>query len=120
MIGEPLHLDTFLAAVPALVDGASAGGGAAFAQAILTTDTVPKTATADGGGFRVGGAAKGVGMIAPSLATMLAFVTTDAAVAAPDLDALARAHLQPAIEAITVDGCSSTNDTVLLLSLIHI
>ena len=116
VIGEPLHVDVFVGALPALVDAASADGGDGFARAIMTTDTVPKCATADAGPFRVGGAAKGVGMIAPSLATMLAFVTTDAAVSPADLDALARGVLGPAFEAISVDGCSSTNDTVLLLA----
>jgi glutamate N-acetyltransferase/amino-acid N-acetyltransferase len=82
----------------------------------MTTDTVPKSAVADAGPVRVGGAAKGVGMIAPNLATMLAFVTTDAPVAAPDLATLAREALAPAFDAISVDGCTSTNDTVLLFA----
>ena len=116
VIGEPLHVDVFVGALPALIDAASTDGGDGFARAIMTTDTVPKCATADAGPWRVGGAAKGVGMIAPSLATMLAFVTTDAMVRADDLATLARAALAPAFDAITVDGCTSTNDTVLLLA----
>jgi glutamate N-acetyltransferase/amino-acid N-acetyltransferase len=116
VIGEPLHVDVFVGALPALIDAASTDGGDGFARAIMTTDTVPKCATADAGPWRVGGAAKGVGMIAPNLATMLAFVTTDATVAAEDLGVLARTALAPAFDAITVDGCSSTNDTVLLLA----
>ena len=116
VIGEPLHVDVFLGVLPGLVEVASVDGGADFARAIMTTDTVPKSATADAGPYRVGGAAKGVGMIAPNLATMLAFVTTDAAVAPDDLGRLAREALAPAFNAITVDACPSTNDTVLLMA----
>ena len=116
VIGEPVHMEPLLGALPRLVADLGSDGGAAFARAIMTTDTVPKEATAEAGDVRVGGAAKGVGMLAPSLATMLAFVTTDATVAAPDLDLLARERLAPAFEAITVDGCTSTNDTVLLFA----
>jgi glutamate N-acetyltransferase/amino-acid N-acetyltransferase len=116
VIGEPLHVEDFLRALPGLAGALSEEGGDAFARAIMTTDTVPKTASAEARGFRVGGAAKGVGMIAPSLATMLAFVTTDAPVAPADLDRLVRETLRPRFEAITVDGCPSTNDAVLLLA----
>ena len=116
VIGEPVHMEPLLQAVPQLVAALTPDGGAAFARAIMTTDTVPKEATADAGDVRVGGAATGVGMLAPSLATMLAFVTTDARIAAPDLDLLARQRLAPAFEAVTVDGCTSTNDSVLLFA----
>jgi glutamate N-acetyltransferase/amino-acid N-acetyltransferase len=116
VIGEPVHMESLLGALPRLITSLARDGGAAFARAIMTTDTVPKEAIADAGDIRVGGAAKGVGMLAPSLATMLAFVTTDARVAAPDLDLLARARLAPAFGSITVDGCTSTNDTVLLFA----
>ena len=85
VIGEPLHVDRMRHAMPGLVGALSTGGGESFARAIMTTDTVHKQATADAGALRVGGCAKGVGMIAPNLATMLAFVTTDAAVTAGDL-----------------------------------
>jgi glutamate N-acetyltransferase/amino-acid N-acetyltransferase len=79
---------------------------------------VDKQARADSPehGFRVGGCAKGVGMIAPYLATMLAFVTTDAVVAERDLRRLAREHLASRFNSLTVDDCSSTNDTVLLFA----
>lgn len=119
VIGEPLHVDSMSAAMPGLVEALSAAsvGGEAFAKAIMTTDTVHKQATADtAGGLRVGGCAKGVGMIAPNLATMLAFVTTDAAVAHDDLHRLAAECLAPRFNALTVDGCTSTNDTVLLMA----
>ena len=116
VIGEPLHVDRMRHAMPGLVGALSTGGGESFARAIMTTDTVHKQATADAGALRVGGCAKGVGMIAPNLATMLAFVTTDAAVTAGDLQALATERLAPRFNALTVDGCTSTNDTVLLLA----
>ena len=79
VIGEPVHVEPLLAALPILAGALTPEGGSDFARAIMTTDTVDKQATADAGGFRVGGCAKGVGMIAPNLATMLVFVTTDAA-----------------------------------------
>jgi glutamate N-acetyltransferase/amino-acid N-acetyltransferase len=118
VIGEPLHLDQYLAALPGLVGGLSEEGGDAFAEAITTTDTVTKQATAERGPYRVGGSAKGVGMIAPDLhlATMLAFVTTDAPIPPSDIGRLASEVLEPRFESLTVDGCTSTNDTVLLLS----
>jgi glutamate N-acetyltransferase/amino-acid N-acetyltransferase len=116
VIGEPLHVDQMCAALPELVGALDDAGGEEFARAIMTTDTVHKQACADAGVLRVGGCAKGVGMIAPNLATMLAFVTTDAAVAPEDLHAIACEQLAPRFNALTVDGCTSTNDTVLLLA----
>jgi glutamate N-acetyltransferase/amino-acid N-acetyltransferase len=116
VIGEPVHLPELLSGIGALADELSTEGGAAFAEAILTTDTVAKHAQADAGPYRVGGAAKGVGMISPNLATMLAFVTTDAAVPRADLDRLSRDHLRPHFDTITVDGSTSTNDTVLVFA----
>ncbi|MGE5227421.1 MAG: bifunctional glutamate N-acetyltransferase/amino-acid acetyltransferase ArgJ [Planctomycetaceae bacterium] len=116
VIGEPLHMVELLSALPALTRALSEEGGADFARAIMTTDTVAKSAEADAATFRVGGAAKGVGMISPNLATMLAFVTTDAPVERSELRLLADAELKPRFNAFTVDGCTSTNDTVLLLA----
>jgi glutamate N-acetyltransferase/amino-acid N-acetyltransferase len=118
VIGEALHVEEYLEALPTLVDALSGEGGGAYAEAILTTDTVAKEATATRGRYRVGGCAKGVGMIAPDLrlATMLAFVTTDAPVPTADLGRLAARVLEPHFESLTVDGCSSTNDSVLLLA----
>jgi glutamate N-acetyltransferase/amino-acid N-acetyltransferase len=116
VIGERIHLGELLAAVPALVGGLSVDGGDAFATAIMTTDTVPKQARAERGGYRVGGAAKGVGMISPNLATMLAFVTTDAPLAPSAVRELALASLEEPFESLTVDGCTSTNDSVLLVA----
>ncbi len=121
VIGEPIHREKLDAALPELVAALSPAGGDAFARAILTTDTRPKTAGAEAGSFRVGGAAKGVGMINPDLtgppqATMLAFITTDAPVGRADLQRIADERLKPSFHALTVDGCTSTNDTVLLLA----
>jgi glutamate N-acetyltransferase/amino-acid N-acetyltransferase len=118
VIGEPLHMDQLLAALPGLAGSLSPEGGESFAQAIMTTDTRPKQAQAEHGPYRVGGCAKGVGMIAPDLhlATMLAFVTTDAPVPAADLRKLAADVLEPKFESLTVDGCTSTNDTVLVFA----
>lgn len=118
VIGEPLHLERIAAAVPGLVEALSAEGGSAFAEAIMTTDTVPKQASTERGPYRVGGCAKGVGMISPDLklATMLAFLTTDAPVPSAELQRLAVEVLEPRFESLTVDGCSSTNDSVLLLA----
>ena len=116
VIGEPLHVERMTAAMPTLVGALSPGGGEAFANAIMTTDTVHKQAIADAGPFRVGGCAKGVGMISPNLATMLAFVTTDAPVTPADLHGVATERLAPRFNALTVDGCMSTNDSVLLLA----
>lgn len=116
VIGEPVHLDRLLPALPILAGSLSPDGGPDFARAIMTTDTVDKQATARAGPLRVGGCAKGVGMIAPNLATMLAFVTTDAAVAREDLRRLADEQLKPRFNALTVDACTSTNDTVLLFA----
>lgn len=116
VIGEPLHLDAMVPALPTLAGTLSREGGSEFARAIMTTDTVEKQAAADAGAWRVGGCAKGVGMIAPSLATMLVFVTTDAAVSRGDLQRLADEQLKPRFNALTVDACTSTNDTVLLFA----
>lgn len=116
VIGERIHLEELTAALPALVRTLSTEGGDGFARAIMTTDTVDKQASAERGGYRVGGCAKGVGMIAPNLATMLAFITTDAPVGPEGLRELAAETLAEPFGALTVDGCTSTNDTVLLLA----
>jgi glutamate N-acetyltransferase / amino-acid N-acetyltransferase len=116
VIGARIPVQRMTAAFPELVEALSPAGGNAFAEAILTTDTVAKTAFAEGDGFRVGGCAKGVGMIRPDLATMLTFVTTDAPVASAHLRKLTASVLEPTFESLTVDACSSTNDTVLVLA----
>ena len=116
VIGEPIHMEELLAALPGLGGSLSEDGGSDFAKAIMTTDTVRKQAQAEAGPYRIGGAAKGVGMIAPNLATMLVFVTTDAPVPPAAVHELATSVLEPAFESLTVDACTSTNDTVLLFA----
>ena len=91
-------------------------GGLAAATAIMTTDTVAKTAQVSVGGFTVGGMAKGAGMLAPGLATMLVVLTTDATAAAFELDAALRAATRVTFDRLDSDGAMSTNDTVLLLA----
>jgi glutamate N-acetyltransferase/amino-acid N-acetyltransferase len=115
LIGIPLPMDAVEAGVPKLA-AALGPDGAAAAEAIRTTDTVRKEALVDGGPFTVGGMAKGAAMLAPSMATMLAVLTTDA-VAEPDVLAeILRAGVADSFNALLVDGATSTNDTVLLLA----
>ena len=116
LIGIRLPMSRLLPGIAAAADALSIDGGPQSAVAIMTTDTVPKTATASGDGFVVGGMAKGAGMLAPSLATMLVVVTTDAVVAPADLDAALRASTRVTFDRVDSDGCTSTNDTVLLLA----
>jgi glutamate N-acetyltransferase/amino-acid N-acetyltransferase len=86
------------------------------ARAIMTTDTVPKEVVVSGDGFTVGGMAKGAAMLAPNMATMLAVCTTDAAVDPATLQAALGEAVAASFNTITVDGCTSTNDTVLVLA----
>lgn len=119
LIGELLPLDHVLSgadkAFAALADTAQAGADAS--HAIMTTDTKPKTVELEGSnGFHVGGMVKGSGMIAPQLATMLCVITTDAVVSAGQLQAALNTGVEMSFNRIDVDGCMSTNDTVLLLA----
>jgi glutamate N-acetyltransferase/amino-acid N-acetyltransferase len=120
LIGERLPMDKILPAVDACVAQASRGGGLAAADAIRTTDTVVKISfrreNANGSGYSIGGMAKGAGMLAPALATMLCVVTTDADLPPADLDAALREATRTSFDRIDTDGCMSTNDTVLLLA----
>ncbi len=95
--------------------GDSAGGTSA-ARAIMTTDTVPKESVWKAEGFTVGGMAKGAGMVRPDLATMLVVITTDAVVAAETLDSVLRDAVDESFHALNIDGCPSTNDTVIALA----
>lgn len=116
LIGERLPMDLLLAGVDAATLALSADGGGDAAVAIMTTDTVPKVTSVRGDGFTVGGMAKGAGMLAPGLATMLVVITTDA-VAHPDTLADALAHAaHVTFDRIDSDGCMSTNDTVLAMA----
>ena len=120
VIGEPLNPAPITAALAGLVEAASADSWAAAARAIMTTDTFPKvsTVTARYGGrtVTINGIAKGSGMIAPDMATMLAFIFTDAAVPAKILQKLLNRGVEPSFNCITVDGDTSTSDTVLLFA----
>jgi glutamate N-acetyltransferase/amino-acid N-acetyltransferase len=116
LIGERLPIGRLLAGVTAAAGELSAGGGAAAAEAIMTTDTVAKTAAVSIDGFSVGGMAKGAGMLAPALATMLVVVTTDAVIDAAQADSALREACALTFDRIDSDGCMSTNDTVLLLA----
>jgi glutamate N-acetyltransferase / amino-acid N-acetyltransferase len=116
LIGERLPLDRLLAGVTAAAGQASADGGLAAADAIRTTDTVPKTTSTAGPGYRIGGMAKGAAMLAPALATMLVVLTTDAELPAAALDAALREAVRTTFDRLDTDGCMSTNDTVLLLA----
>ncbi len=123
LIGDRLPLDKVLAGVTEIVHELAAGllGGDDAARAIMTTDTVPKQvalhhAPGSEDNWTVGGMAKGAGMLAPSLATMLVVLTTDAVASAEALDAALRKAAARTFDRLDVDGSSSTNDTVLLLS----
>lgn len=121
LIGLLNDRDDLLAGVRAAHAELSDDGGAAAAAAIMTTDTVPKQSVAEGTdaagrAFTVGGMAKGAGMLAPALATMLVVVTTDADVDAATLDAALRRATSVTFDRLDSDGCQSTNDTVLLMA----
>ncbi len=116
LIGHRLPLEPMVAAIPALAAARSADGAGDAAQAILTTDTVPKEVVIDGGGFTVGGMAKGAAMLQPNMATMLAVLTTDARAEPAVLQRVLQDAVTDTFNCITVDGATSTNDTVLLLA----
>jgi glutamate N-acetyltransferase/amino-acid N-acetyltransferase len=116
LIGLLNDRDTLLGGVSAAFDALSSAGGPAAAEAIMTTDSVPKQASVDGDGWSVGGMAKGAGMLAPALATMLVVITTDAVADAATLDAALRAATAKTFDRLDSDGCQSTNDTVLLMA----
>lgn len=119
LIGDRLPMDKLLAGVTEVVQAMAGGlvGGDEAARAIMTTDTVPKqVALHHKGDWTVGGMAKGAGMLAPSLATMLVVLTTDAKVDAQALDIALRRATAVTFDRLDIDGSCSTNDTVLLLS----
>jgi glutamate N-acetyltransferase/amino-acid N-acetyltransferase len=120
VIGEPLPIGQVEQAVPELLRRVSPEGLSDFAEAIMTTDRVPKGLSrqgrVDGATFTVTGVVKGAGMIRPDVATMLCFILTDARVAPGDLQAALAAGADRSFNCITVDGDTSTNDTVLLLA----
>ena len=118
LIGERLPMDKLLPGVDAALAEASRTGGLAAADAIRTTDTVVKIAFRRGpdAGYTVGGMAKGAGMLAPALATMLCVLTTDADLSSSQLDSALRSAVAVTFDRLDTDGCMSTNDTVLLLA----
>ncbi|MCG6950812.1 MAG: bifunctional glutamate N-acetyltransferase/amino-acid acetyltransferase ArgJ [Betaproteobacteria bacterium] len=120
VIMEPLPVERILDGLPAAVADLREANWAQAAEAIMTTDTVPKAASQravlSGGEVRVTGIAKGAGMIRPDMATMLAFVATDAVVARADLESLLRNAAERSFNAITVDGDMSTNDAFMLVA----
>jgi glutamate N-acetyltransferase/amino-acid N-acetyltransferase len=132
LIGERLPMDKLLPAVDAAVAEADRSGGVHAADAIRTTDTVVKIAfrrsaspggrsaqipsAKTGGGYAIGGMAKGAGMLAPALATMLAVLTTDADLSPAELDSALRSATAVTFDRLDSDGCMSTNDTVLLMA----
>jgi len=120
VIGVPLPVDRLVAALPEAAGKLSPEGGAAVSEAILTTDTRAKIARRDvatpQGSYVIGGMAKGSGMIHPSMATTLAFVTTDADVAPDVLDGCLRRTVEKSFHRVSVDGDTSTNDMVAVLA----
>ncbi|WP_326713930.1 bifunctional glutamate N-acetyltransferase/amino-acid acetyltransferase ArgJ [Streptomyces sp. NBC_01474] len=116
LIGELLPMDKLLPGVDTAVAQLGPHGGEKAAVAIKTTDSVHKTAVFEGDGWTVGGMAKGAGMLAPGLATMLVVLTTDADLEADVLDKALRDATKVTFDRVDSDGCMSTNDTVLLLA----
>ncbi len=120
VIGVPLDAEKVTDVVPSAVERLAGDGWARAAGAIMTTDTFAKGATTraniDGVEVRINGVAKGSGMIAPNMATMLAFIVTDAAIAPKALQSLVNLHLAASFNAVTVDGDRSTNDTLLVFA----
>ncbi|MBU2073866.1 MAG: bifunctional glutamate N-acetyltransferase/amino-acid acetyltransferase ArgJ [Actinobacteria bacterium] len=116
LIGMLNDRDDLLAGVDAAAAGLSPDGGTDAAEAIMTTDSVSKQVVVEGAGWSIGGMAKGAGMLAPQLATMLVVLTTDAVVPAADLDTALRAATRVSFDRLDSDGCMSTNDTVTLMA----
>jgi glutamate N-acetyltransferase / amino-acid N-acetyltransferase len=116
IIGTPLPMEPILAATPRLAKKLSVDGGDDAARGILTTDHKPKQVVIHGSTFTLGGMAKGCGMIAPNMATMLAFLTTDADVPRALMQEALKAASDATFNTLNVDGATSTNDTALLLA----
>lgn len=116
LIGERLDMPALTAGIDAAAAALSADGGPDAAEAIRTTDTVAKTVHVQGEGWSVGGMAKGAGMLAPALATMLCVLTTDAELDAAQADAMLREATRLSFDRVDSDGAMSTNDTVILLA----
>ncbi len=115
LIGERLDMPKLMAGLSQTIAIADSEGGAAAAEAIMTTDTVIKT-SAVREGYAIGGMAKGAGMLAPGMATMLCVITTDAVIEPAALDAALRKATATTFDRVDADGCMSTNDTVILMA----
>ena len=117
VIGEPLDATKFNGVLAGLAESAGAGDWIGASKAIMTTDTFPKVATATvklgNAKVTINGMAKGSGMIAPDMATMLSFIFTDAPIAAPALQSLLKSGVEDTFNAVTIDGDTSTSDTLL-------
>ena len=116
LIGLTNDREQVLAGVDAAYDALSGEGGDDAAAAIMTTDSVSKQVVVEGAGWSIGGMAKGAGMLAPQLATMLVVLTTDAVVPADELDTALRAATRVSFDRLDSDGCMSTNDTVTVMA----
>ena len=120
VIGQRLSTEPIKAAMPALAEGLSTDGSLSAAQAIMTTDTIEKEIavefTLSGKTCRIGGIAKGSGMIHPNMATMLVFITTDAAISAEMLQKALSSDIANTFNMVSVDGDTSTNDMVTILA----
>lgn len=118
LIGIPMPTDKVQSGVAQLVKmlGSSPSDGLQAARAIMTTDTKEKLTAIQGSNFRLGGMAKGAAMLAPNMATMLAVLTTDAAVSDGDMNVCLRKAVESSFNRLVIDGCTSTNDTVICLT----
>lgn len=116
LIGEQLDRVKLYAGVHDAISTLSVSGGEAASLAIMTTDSIPKRAQRQGEGYRIGGMAKGAGMLAPGLATMLVVITTDAVMTSKELDAALREATRLSFDRLDSDGCMSTNDQVSLMA----
>ena len=116
LIGEQLDREKLFSGVQEAFSALDADSGASAAEAIMTTDSVPKLASRQGSGYRIGGIAKGAGMLAPALATMLVVITTDADLEPQSLDAALREATRLSFDRLDSDGAMSTNDQVTLMA----
>ncbi|WP_179872058.1 bifunctional glutamate N-acetyltransferase/amino-acid acetyltransferase ArgJ [Microcella indica] len=116
LIGEQLDREKLLTGVATAAGALTTDGGEDAARAIMTTDSVPKTVTVEGPGYTIGGMAKGAGMLAPGLATMLSVITTDADLPVAELDRALREATRLTFDRLDSDGCMSTNDQVTLMA----
>ena len=116
VIGKRLDMDVIARSIPKLVKGLSADGLGKVAEAIMTTDTFPKISQFQGDGYKIIGVAKGAGMIMPDMATMLSFILTDAYIEPEPLKNILLKAVDETFNRITVDGDTSTNDTVIVMA----